>query len=168
MALNPRLYEALKRVFGRVKISNEGEPMSAVYLPGSDGKLRLKPSSSGECYVVACPYCHDTTGHLYINHRWGVRDPKNRTRNLWLATCFLNDCLRDNWERRIDLAERLSEYNIQAQFGAVSVPDVSQAAPLTRWSLPADFEPLSDLGPNHRACRYVRRRGFNFKELSRI
>ena len=41
MPLNPKLHAALTRVFGRVKISNEGVPMSAIYPPGSDGKPRF-------------------------------------------------------------------------------------------------------------------------------
>jgi hypothetical protein len=165
--LNPRLHAALNRTFGNVKISNQGIPMSAVYMPGANGKKRLTPVLKGEYYVVACPNCHDIKGHFYVNHRWGVHDPVNGTRNLWLAHCFLCGYPND-WDDRLKLVERLSEYNIQAQFGAVSVPEVTQASPLTQRNLPADFELLSDLGPNHRACRYVRGRGFDFKELSRI
>lgn len=91
--LNPELYRAPKRAFRWVKVSNPGEVMNAIYQPDHEGTLRLQPLWPGEYYVVACPFCHDTTGHLYINHRWGVRDPRNGTRNLWLAHCFLSDCL---------------------------------------------------------------------------
>ena len=37
--LNPRLYKALSRVAKVKAISNAGEPMAAVYLPGLDGRL---------------------------------------------------------------------------------------------------------------------------------
>lgn len=167
--LNPRLYAALNRnVKGGVrKIANQGQPMAAVYYPGLDGRPRLTPSSPGEYYVVACPYCHDTSGHLYVNHRWGVRDPQSGTLNLWLAKCFLSDCMKE-WDNRKDLLERVEDYAIAAGAGAVRVPTMVEAAPdLARYSLPHDFRLLTDLPRGHAARRYVRGRGFGPKGLVR-
>jgi len=165
--LNPRLYAALNRAVGVRKIANESQPMAAVYYPGLDGRPRLTPASPGEYYVVACPYCHDTSGHLYVNHRWGVRDPQNGTLNLWLAKCFLSDCMRE-WENRKDLLSRVEDYALAAGAGAVRVPAVTEALPgLTPHDLPRDFRPLAELPSGHPARRYVRDREFGPKELTR-
>ena len=165
--LNPRLYAALDRVVGVRRTSNESQPMFALYLPGLDGRARLTPSSPGEYYVCACPFCHDTSGHLYVNHRWGVRDPVNGTRNLWLAKCFLGDCLAD-WENRKGLLAMVEDYALAAGAGAVRVPAVAGAAlGLALHNLPHDFRLLADLSGLHAARRYVRGRGFDARELSR-
>lgn len=166
--LNPRLYAALNRsVKGGVRgISNQGQPMAAVYLSDLNGKPRLTPSSNGEYYVLACPFCHDTSGHLYVNHRWGVRDPVNGTRNLWLAHCYLGDCMRP-WENRTELLRMVEDYALAAAAGAVRVPEVAEAAAgLARCDLPGDFRLLTDLPREHPARSYVRRRGFGPKELA--
>jgi len=167
--LNLRLYADLNRTIGGVRrISNEGEPMSAVYVPGSDGRPRLTPSSPGEYYVVVCPYCHDTSGHLYVNHRWGVRDPKNGTRNLWLAKCFLSDCL-SSWDNRKDLWDRLEDYALAATSGVVRLDAVVQAASaLVPYNLPHDFRLLTDLSLRHDARQYVNERDFDHRELVRL
>lgn len=167
MPLNPRLYASLQRVTKVVTISNAGQPMAAVYYPGPDGKPRLTVSSPGEYYVADCPFCHDTRGHLYVNHRWGVRDPVGGTRNLWLANCFLSDCMR-SWENRRKLLEMVEDYALAAAAGVVRVPDVAGKAPgLVRYELPHDFRLLTDLPRGHPARRYVRRRGFGPDELAR-
>lgn len=141
--------------------------MAAVYHRGTNGKPRLTVSSSGEYDVLACPFCHDTRGKLYVNHRWGVTDAMTRTRNLWLATCFLSGCMR-TWENQKELFELVEEYAVAAGAGAVRVPAVAETAPeLTRYSLPDDFVPLTDSSPRHVARRYVRDRGFDAKELVR-
>jgi hypothetical protein len=164
--LNPRLYWALKRAFGRVRVSNPGVPMTATYTPGPDGRPRLTPHVNGEYYVVVCPFCHDTKGHLYVNHRWGVRDRENGTRNLWLANCFLDDCMT-KWENREALAERLEDYSLSAAAGELVLAEAVEAPPFELWELPRNFTLLSDLGPKHLACRYVCDRGFSPPELSR-
>ena len=165
--LNPRLHAALNRVFGVRTISNAGQPMAAVYSPGPDGRPRLTVSSRGEAYVVACPYCHDTSGHLYVNHRWGVRDPRNGTLNLWMAKCFLSDCMK-KWENRKDLLERVEDYALAAAAGLARVPTVTEIAKaLVPYNLPHDFQPLTELSPKHCARRYVRERGFIAAVLTR-
>jgi len=160
--LNPSLYEALRQL-GRVKVSHPGEPMSAVYVPGDGNKAHLSLSSYGESYVVCCPYCHDTSGHLYVNHRWGQFDAKTRTRNLWLAKCFRDDCLK-TWENQKDLADRVLRNRGQA---AVSPIPVAAPEPLRlhRVDLPPDFRLLTELWLNHPACEYVKSRGFDRGEL---
>ena len=131
LPLNPRLYNALTRVFDTVKISNQGEPMFATYGYDFRGNERMVPTISGESYVVVCPYCHDTSGHLYINHRWGVRDPVNNTKNLWLANCFLDDCMKD-WLNQKDLSKRIEDYSLAAAAGLVRTATVADTVPPTK------------------------------------
>lgn len=166
--LNPTLYDALRRAFRHVRISNEGQLMKASYLMwGGKERLRPDPSSRGEYYIICCPYCHDTSFHLYINHRWGVRDPRNGTRNLWLACCFKSDCLRE-WENRDDLAERLHPYNLAQP--ARDIPVIEAAGPtvLGPMELPRDHRLLTELPKGHPARNYVRRRGFKPTELAEL
>ena len=68
MPLNLKLFAALQRVFGTVRIENEGDPMFAEYWPDLNGKLRLTPHSNGEYYIVACPFCYDTKGRELWKH----------------------------------------------------------------------------------------------------
>lgn len=123
---------------------------------------------SGEYYVVACPHCHDTKGHLYINHRWGIRDPVNRTRNLWLANCFLCNSMSE-WKNRMDLADRLEDYTLAVRAGALPAPVIVTAEPeLAERPLPTDFHTLDELPRSHLANRYVLNRGFDPHELTRL
>jgi hypothetical protein len=159
--LNPSLYNALKKAFGHVQISNPGVRMTAEYLPGPDGRLRLQPIIKGEYYTVACPYCPDTGKHLYINHRWGVYDRKLRRRNYFLACCFKEDCLqeRDNLRDLIDRV-RLAEEG-SGEWEAPPVQEGTAASPLRPMDLPCDAILLSDLPKGHPARCYLRRRGFD-------
>jgi hypothetical protein len=164
--LNPDLYAALKEVFGDVKVSKQGVPMTAVYWPGLDGQPRLHPAESGEYYAVNCPFCYDTGQHLYINHRYGVRDPVTGFKNHWLANCFLSGCMTSR-ENREELARQLHWYRINA--GAICVPlqKIEELPPLEAMDLPEDFKPLTALPLRNQARRYLFRRGFTPKILSR-
>lgn len=98
--INPSLYAALERRFGEgeVRVFNEGEPLTCEYAQRDDkqNRYRIAPGfTPGEEYRVNCPFCGDTRQRLYINHRWGVSDPKTGTRNLWLAHCWNEECLHD-------------------------------------------------------------------------
>jgi hypothetical protein len=165
--LNPSLYDALKRVFGHVRIANEGQAMVADYVPVPDGPPRLLIVQSGEYYIIRCPYCHDTSGKLWINHRWGVFDRQTGRRNLWLAICYLGDCLSE-WDHRVDLADRLEAQGLASSFAAVEVRPGREAPPPGPVPLPEDFRLLADLPRGHPARLYVNRRGFSPAELSAV
>lgn len=166
LALNAELHGALVRKFGRVKIEKQGVAMTCDYRPGANGRPWLRVIESGEYYVVRCPFCCDRKGHLYINHRWGIRDPQNGTRNLWLAKCFLEDCVRE-WEKRCHLADMLEEYMLRARIlPCIPVKMGRQASLLRRVDLPSDFSLLTELRTGHPACLYVEDRGFSPVELA--
>src|SRR5262245_43966672 len=92
--LNPQLYEALSRAFGPVLVAHDGARMEAAYLPDCTGALIKRAISPGEYYRVNCFACGDTRHRLWVNHMWGVRDPRTGTRHRWAAKCFNEDCLR--------------------------------------------------------------------------
>jgi len=165
--LNPALYDALRKVFRHVGISNQGIRLNGYHMEGLDGIKRLRVTDPGEYYVVSCPFCRDTGKHLYINHCWGVRDSENGRRNLWLAHCFLNECLRD-WEKRKALADMLCAYDLRSRSGLVVVEHRPPTEPLIRHNLPSDYLQLKEFPPNWNACRYVRSRGFSPRELSDV
>ena len=60
--LNRKLYNALYRAFGDVRVSNEGQR----YVPCKQvnvlrgGRIETPPIDSGEYYHVSCPFCNDT------------------------------------------------------------------------------------------------------------
>lgn len=165
--LNPSLYASLKRRFKHVKISNAGQQMIAQYLPGPDGRLRLHPLQKGEYYVVCCPQCNDSSGHLYINHRWGVRDPENGTYNLWLMYCHREGCMREYPDQK-DLFDSLGGTFDNANVGTVILQDSTELPPLNVYELPADFRLLSDLHRDSVPNQYLIARHFNTTELSEV
>lgn len=67
--LNPKLYAALERRFGKVLISNPGERLVERKIPDPvrPGRYKQLILRSGEYYRVDCPYCGDKKGRLYIN-----------------------------------------------------------------------------------------------------
>jgi hypothetical protein len=165
--LNPTLYRALLREFGKVLVADEGAEMVATYHRDPDGRTRMSVVSAGEYYRINCPFCVDLRFRLWINHRWGVRDPRTGTRNRWLAICFNENCLASE-ENRLDLIERTSWYQRGAGAGRVAVLAGRVVDAGQRIALPRDFVPLDQLPKDHPARRYVRGRGFDPDRLARL
>jgi hypothetical protein len=163
--LNPALFHALHQ-FGPVGVSAPGEGLVATYLPTPDGRVWMQVVSPGEYYRVNCPFCNDTRQRLWVNHRWGVRDPRTGTRNRWLAICYNENCLSHE-ANRLELIEATAWYHREAGAGRVAVAG-GRAEPVGRpVRLPRDYVPLDQLERGHRARRYVRQRGFNPDALAR-
>lgn len=165
--LNPQLYQALERVFGRVEVVHPGAKMVATYAPGPNGRLQKRAISPGEYYKVSCPYCNDTRLRLWISHCWGVRDWKTGTRHRWMAICYNEDCLARE-DNRVDLIRRTAWYHREAGAGHVQVL-TGRAEPAGKpIPLPRDFLRLDDLDENHPAREYVRARRFDPDVLARV
>ncbi len=157
--LNPTLYEALKQKFGEVRVADPGAAMVARHAryPGRD--VRLVVSSSGEYYKVCCCFCNDTRYRLWINHRWGVRDPATGRRHRWAALCYNEDCLARE-ENRVELIRLVSRYDRTAAAGRVKLLPGKRTDPGAPKPLPRDFVRLDALKKGHPARKYVRSRGF--------
>jgi hypothetical protein len=168
--LRPELYRQLQARFGKVLIANEGEEMVAhVDTDPSTGRLQLRVDWPGEYYRISCPYCQDTRCRLWINHRWGLYVPALKSDNLFLAHCYNEDCLARPgraWELRDAVFSGLARG---------SHPDpVLPGQRLTGQLRPDHYRPagrtiytLDHLSADHRACVYVRSRGYDPKWLGR-
>lgn len=177
--LNPALYEALRQLFGEVRITRPDMPMQAdyvYYLDSATGqkraRLRTLPGMSGEEYLVCCPFCNDTRFRLSINHRWGVPDPTTRNRNLHLAICYNENCLQEG-NNRLRLWHRVQAVmSCPARLQAVPVQSVKTVNPdeVRVVSFPGRVMGIADLKrscPSHPAVRYLEQRGFCLEYLQR-
>jgi hypothetical protein len=165
--LNPALFATLSAEFKSVRVSNPGARMVARYVQGPDGRPRKQVISPGEYYQINCIFCNDLRYRLWINHMWGVPDPRTGSRHRWAAKCFNEDCLADE-DNRVELIRRASWYGRSAAAGRVEVlPGRVQADLGKPVPLPSDFVPLCDLEDDHPARQYVRGRGFDPDQLAR-
>jgi hypothetical protein len=162
--LNPMLYRQLTRVFGHVRISNEGEAMTAHYVKDVKGNDVLSITQTGEYYNVCCPRCNDTRFRLQVNHRWGKRDDLGR-RNLWLAICHNENCFNTQ-EKREDLLYDLTEIDGVLEGAKIKpgivVTEARDASP------PGPVSLLHELPPSHPANRYLAGRFFDPERLGRF
>lgn len=175
--LNPTLYSLLQRKFGNVKIAHAGEELRGRYRQEqvSRGRktelvLRLKVDTSGEEYLVNCPFCNDTRGRLLINHRWGVRDAQTGSLNLWLMQCMNEGCQED-YDNQQALYDQL--FSIHGKRRQVRIKPGRRVAdaPLTSVELPGEHILLEDLmarDPRHHAVKYLQGRGFDPVYLSQV
>lgn len=171
--LNPGLHDRLLKVFGHVRVANQGQPMRAMHLPDRSqqrARLRLIISEWGETYAVNCPFCTDTRRRLTINHRWAVRDPKTGDDMLHLCHCHNEDCTnnRTNQKRLHAMvfpdgrfADEVDDVPSLSAFGNV-------VAPARKIKPPGPVFPLQRLPPEHPANLYLAGRFFDPERLGRF
>lgn len=96
--LNDYLYNALKRAFKKVGVTNEGAQARIEYIPGTVSDWRIpEEEEHGEQYSVNCPFCKDRKQHLYISYLSYAQPLKNGTLlrvGGLRAQCFRNGCLK--------------------------------------------------------------------------
>jgi hypothetical protein len=165
--LNPTLYQALVARFGAVKIYKQGQPNTVRARPNwhRQGRLQNRVVEAGEYYAVACPFCGDTRGRLWVNHQWGVRDPLSGDDNLHLAICFNEGCL-NNRPRQRQLQRLLGPFDDEV--GGVVAPQAAAdvwATPPSEPTLPDGSVPVNELPPAHPAVAYLQGRNFDVHEL---
>jgi hypothetical protein len=169
MVLNFELYHLLRKRFGKenVKVRRENVPMRCRYTrryeeKGCRTSLTILPEGRGEEYSVCCPFCNDTRFRLSVNHRWGLFDPETGSRNLWLATCYNEECTRDYAAQR-DLCDQVYSF---ASFGTsvLKSPESAVMAGIKHrrdTRLPTGLWPLEDMcsrSPRHPAITYLQDR----------
>lgn len=175
MPLNEKLYRALMRSFGNVKIAREGEPMQFTIRPHPiSGRKIATPmdAMAGEYYRVCCPFCSDNRYRLWINHRWNTIDPSSgAVFGKGLCICYNDGCdLGDNVDRRTrqskqDMLEKMLKPYVAR---TVRLKSPRRLAPKrTKATLPPDCVPLSRLSRDHDAVQYLIGRGFDPAELER-
>jgi len=166
MTLNPELAGFLRRRFGQdnVRILRENVPMRCHYSNKQMGgkltvKLNIEPQGRGEEFLVNCPFCSDTRGRLSINYRWGVYDYENQSHNLWLATCYNEDCLKDRGTQK-ELHDQVYSFAM-VDTTSLTSPEkaVIEGVRQTRnIRLPSGLWPLQDMcsrSPRHPAIAYL-------------
>ena len=173
--LRPDLYNRLNGRsgaygFGKVLLVHEGEAMLYRVEPDAarGGQPTLVVESYGEVYRVNCPLCSDTRHRLWINHMWGKYNESTRSRNLWLAHCYNDNCLSDYANQR-----KLYDMVYSDVRNNHSFPDpVKRGARPSRtfqgYRPPADHVvPLNKLEFNHPAVVYMRSRNYDIDWLGR-
>jgi hypothetical protein len=172
--LNPNLFKLLERRFGKgnVKVTSENIPMTCSYgidplKSFSDIRYKLNFSVSGEEYVVRCPFCRDYKQRLHINHRWGVYDEKTNNKNLWIANCYNQQCLR-NYQNQLALYDQVVDYinigQVQLQPQLVRSERLLAVRAPRNVELPGAIWPLDHMkikSPRHKAIQYVEDRLWN-------
>ena len=162
--LNPALHDRLRTVFGTVKLANEGEAFRARwYHDPVTRRVKAHVYSSGEYYLVNCPFCGDTRTRLWINHQFGNEDPEGKPMYHW-AICYNEDnaCL-SNWDNKKSLVDTLFGFvnsnQARASYYALSGRgDLSAPPSNVRAQLPGEVIPMSQLAfaaPRHPAVEYM-------------
>lgn len=158
--LNEPLYRQLKRLFGRVRVSNEGE--AAEYRPthNVEGDPELLFMHTGEYYQVCCPFCTDTRFRLYINHLYGKVDAFGRTMK-FLAICYNDKACMSKLENVDSLWDDLSagDDDYLREVPVKRGKQVPVVARETSW--PGPCKRLTKLPTDHHAVQYLESRGFD-------
>lgn len=163
--LNPKLYNLLQRNLpGGVQIHCEGEAFVGSYHNDPvTGERRLFIRQRGEEYFGNCPFCGDTRGRLYINHRWAVLD-KEDNENLFLCHCF-NETCTDNFltqQRLKDMIISIGRRRVRMQvFPGKVLKDSERYDPRP----PGNITYLDELPAGHPAVEYLEDRGYDAKTL---
>ena len=176
---NPRLYAAMKKVFGvDPKIINEGEACRLVdvfadysFIPRTQD-LPASCTKGGEQYAVCCPFCGDTRYRLYISHMWDTEFVQGNCRyhcSDKLLHCFNESCM-SNTENRLKICNSLRE-----AMGQITEIDEGELVPmessagneLSNQSLyPQDERPLNDPHTPNTIIDYLNARRFDINTLS--
>jgi len=163
--LNTKLYEALLRRFGIVKISNEGQRwLSRVRLGMLETAVKHSSEEvvdSGEHYRVNCPYCNDKRYRLYINYRWNTYSLEGKPFGRYLIYCFNENCNMSNFE------EELKPYVTQRPtIGRPHELELDKTENFKEVTLPGQCVPVCSLPDGHPALQYIKARKFDPGELS--
>ena len=169
-ALNPGLYARLSARFGRVRIGNEGVAATeaAPRLDPRTGRLRADFVDLGEYYICRCPFCNDTEGKLWVNHRWMQPDPVSGEPMRHLAICY-RGCLAEHYadfEARVTDEPNASTRRKMLS-GFAIMPGLHRDFEVSgHVGLPGDCVRIDELPADHKAVAYLEGRGFAVAELA--
>lgn len=176
MAMNQKLYDALLDRFGDVIIAHEGESLQASYdYNHAEKRTDMTVLSPGEEYRVSCLFCADTRNRLYINHLWGVFNPRTNNFNLHLAHCFNTDGLPQDQGcmeaplRRQQLEDMIYRYISRDMRRALQIipgksGDTHELRPAI---LPGDCISIDRLAEDHPAVNYLLSKGYDPEYLAK-
>ena len=162
--INTWLHGKLRRVFGEVKVANEGSPLIyQEFLNPITGKKNIQIQQRGETYCVNCPFCAIVTGgrpdtrfRLWINHCYGIKNHPSGRRFWGLAHCYNEDCLQSQ-EFRDALRSIVYGFESPPDATTLSRPLID-ASPV---ELPSGLVPINSLPKSHQAVEYLLSRGYD-------
>lgn len=147
--LNRQLHDALEKVFGTVRISQEGQPR-LVNGQGRDSTVVQR----GEHYNVCCPLCGDTRFRLSISYTWLSKHPRTGKVVSSLAHCYNEDCSvrsPEFYQPVLDAMDGCDYFEPpQTDDQTVFVPKPT--------TFPETTIPLCELGDAHTAIRFLRKK----------
>ena len=159
--LNQALYDSLKRVFGKVKVANQGQKAhikkeikytTSGYDEVSKQYVKFKVED-GEQYKVCCPECGDTNFHLYIHYLFGSLDPVGNVFNR-LAYCHRRQCdVCEELQWKLNLASVEIVPSAAANTPDIEVPEI--------YVSPGETVSLDQLSLEHKANQYLINRKFD-------
>ncbi len=174
MPLRPELFRRLEQRFGDVAIAREDEDLECRITsePGDfddQGRLRKKLEilAPGEAYRINCPFCTDTRRRLWINHMWGFKDEENPgVSYMWLVNCFNASCTKAYHIRKQLYAMVFDDVGYgQRPAGDFIQKGVRRPTELVAVEPPGRIARVGYLPPEHPACRYLRERGYDPREV---
>ena len=160
--LNEPLYSALMKVFGSVKIYNQGTQMTA--RPVKDAitqRKKIHVITAGEYYAICCPKCGDTRHRLWINHRYNTEFEGIK---LTGKACCYNERCEQTKGFFEELDRKIARH---VSLGAYVPVDTISNEPFTHpnVSLPGFCKSFDLLEETHLAKEYIRLRGFDPAKL---
>ena len=163
--INEHLFEALRRKFGTVGITNAGAEAqykvinSLVSYHDSKEPKKISVLNWGETYSVNCLKCRDKRGRLYISHIWGTKcEAANNRRILSCTKCHNEGC---NWS---DLWDTLYSNDSQSYTVNTDSLKTGVSADSYRMELPGEVDdliPVNQLPADHPVVEYLVSRGFS-------
>jgi len=163
--LRHQLYNALNSLkkLGGVIVAHEGEDMICNYVYNVQRRrYELNIINPGEYYRVNCPFCNDTRHRLWINHRWGYKDEKTGSCNLWLAICYNQERCLQTYARQLNLWNQLFDNTYDRSRDVIRRGESIQI--MTEVSLPGECYPVDYLAkefPDDPAVGYLISRGYD-------
>jgi len=177
--LNQRLYEALIRAYGHVRVSNEGMPAVMTAVPQTAVTMGMRRAAGrhlepvvrfgGEQYHICCPFCGDRRYRLYISHNWDSHVDIEGVGTVYAgkrANCFNEDCLADRGNHR-RLEEAISAH---LDGPPVVITGTETACDLSESSvdLPDGMLSLKDPRVPPGVIAYLAGRGYDLAQLADV
>jgi len=161
---NPRLYEILKQLYGKVKVQNQGQPFRYKIIAEPDRSKKLVKVYSGEEYACCCPHCGDTKYRLNVNHTFG-------TRIEGIEMDYAAHC----WNEECDVCKEIYDAVLTGGGTTVAVSSEATTDPISvetmakesneRFKRLQDLIRVDQLPPLHPGAVYLKGRGFDLDEL---
>lgn len=167
--LNPELFDALSRVFGKVRVANHGTAahynkvadwFTTPLISSNNTKPKMRVDNWGETYSVCCPKCNDKRFRLYISHVWGVYN-EEAGRRFYPVKCHNEGCDWSTLKKDLFTSGQKS-FTIDPEAMRVAAIQRKMEYPCN----PADLIPVNKLSVDHPVCQYLLSR--NFGDLDKL